>query len=139
MLTEPVNLATQQERLDQLLERSQEHYLELRVAAAAVFHCIYDGVTADVPADDYDRALEMAAAALSRIVPIYAQGLPDGGQNRIDVDLATHRFRNGATELRCNGSPPITGLSVARASLPDAISIIKRSRLLLLVETWKIS
>ena len=104
-------------------------YVPLAVAAALTFHQAHGNTKAIVTRQDYEDALGIAAAALSRLIPIYTLKDPREGRIAIAVDLLHQRFVRGATELRCKDGTAVHELSVLRAELDDAVSLIKRADL----------
>jgi hypothetical protein len=120
-------LEVESERTSALLKRADAHY-PLPVAAAITFHQVHRNATAIVSRRDYDAALSIAAAALSRLVSIYTLRDPREGRVVVAVDLATARFALGATQLR--GSKETIGeLWVARGEMVSALSLIRRTGL----------
>lgn len=124
-----VNLAAQREAVRQAWDASQDEYVALRTAAGLVFHEVYEDMVTEVVFDDYEDALDIVAAALSRLMPIYA----DAGQRMqpaaLTVDLSRQRFRNGATELTARDGAVLGQLLVTRSSVSTAIFAIKRADL----------
>jgi len=100
-------------------------YVPLAVAAGIAFHQAHPSAASSVSRQDYDGALDLAAAALSRLIPVYAMRVPPGERATLMVDLTRARFARGATELRGCGET-VGELSVARSDLVSAVSLIKR-------------
>ena len=128
-MEEEVRLDVEAERATaQLQQRADDFYLPLAVAAAITFHQVHRSTKAIVTRQDYDDALSIAAAALSRLIPSYALRDPRLGRIAIKVDLTKAQFARGATRL---GSAEDTDedLSVARRDLVAALSLIKRTGL----------
>ena len=129
-------MAQDQVRLDveaelataQLQQRADDFYLPLGVAAAITFHQVHRSTKSIVTRQDYDDALSIAAAALSRLVPIYALRDPRVGCAPIKVDLTKAQFARGATQLH-GPDETISELSVSRRDLVAALSLIKRTGL----------
>ena len=113
---------------EQLRQRGDDLYLPLSVAAAITFHQVHRSTKAIVTRHDYEDALSIAAAALSRLMPIYAMRDPRKGREPIKVDLTRAQFARGATELRAT-EDTIGELSVSRHDLVPALSLIRRTGL----------
>jgi hypothetical protein len=100
----------------------------LAIAAGIVFHQAHPGAASSVSRQDYEGALDLAAAALSRLIPVYVMRDPPGERATLMVDLTHARFARGAIELRVRGET-VGELSVARSDLLSAVSLIKRTGL----------
>jgi hypothetical protein len=120
------SLDVERARTDDLIRTIGSTYVPLAVAAAITFHQAHGNTKAIVSLQDYEDALGIAAAALSRLVTIYT--LTDPRENRIavTVDLVKQRFARGATELRARDGTVVRELSIQRSDLDSAISLIKR-------------
>jgi hypothetical protein len=103
-------------------------YLPLPVAAAITFHQVHGNTKAIVSRQDYDDALNIAAAALSRLIAIYVLRDLREGRVALPVDLTRSHFARGATQLR-SANETIGELWVARRELVSALSLIKRTGL----------
>jgi len=107
------------------LQSVDRAYFPLAAAAAIAFHEAHRGATTCTSRRDYDGALDIAAAALSRLLPVYTLRDARGERATLVVDLTRARFARGATELR--GEEETVGeLSVARSDLVSALSLIRR-------------
>ena len=104
-------------------------FIPLAVAAAITFHQVQGNARAIVSRQDYDDALGIAAAALSRLVSIYTTLDPREGRVAVPVDLTKQHFVHGATELRSADGSSMRDLSVQRGEMLSAISLIKRAGL----------
>jgi hypothetical protein len=120
-------LEVESERTSALLQRADAYY-PLPAAAAITFHQVHDGTATIVSRRDYEAALSIAAAALSRLISIYTLRDPREGRVVVAVDLATARFALGATQLR-TPKETIGELWVSRGEMVSALSLIKRTRL----------
>jgi hypothetical protein len=98
--------------------------LPLAVAAAIAFHQAHGNTRAIVTRGDYNDALNIAAAALSRLIAIRVVRDPRDGRTPLTVDLTKMHFARGATELR-SASETIRDMSVARGELLSALSLIR--------------
>lgn len=125
MPDEQIRLEVESERTNAFLQRVEHNYLPLHVAAAITFHQAYGSKNAAISRSDYDDALNIAAAALSRLMPVYTLREPREGRVVLAVDLTEARFAHGATELR-SGHETVGELSVRRNELVSALSFIKR-------------
>jgi hypothetical protein len=128
MTDDLVRLELEAERTTALLQRAQDFYLPLSVAAAIAFHQAHGNTKAIVTRQDYDDALNIAAAALSRLITIYILRDPREGRVALAVDLTQSHFARGATQLR-SAKETIGELWVARRELVSALSLIKRTGL----------
>lgn len=115
-------------RTEQLWRAILGEHVPMSVAAATTFHQVHGTTKAIVTRKDYDDALNIAASALSTLVPVYAL---DGPRSRREVmiNLVTQRFALGATQLRSSDGNVVDGLSVQRSDLLFALSIIRRAGL----------
>jgi hypothetical protein len=128
MAEEQIHLEVEAELANALLQRAEDHYLPLSVAAAITFHQAHGNTRAIVSLSDYQDALSIAAAALSRLITIYTLRDPRQGRVAIAVDLTKAQFTRGATQLRSK-EETIGELWVARRELVSALSLIKRTGL----------
>jgi hypothetical protein len=128
MTEDPIRLEVEAERTTALLQSAHDLYLSLPVAAAIAFHQAHGNTRAIVSRQDYDDALNLAAAALSRLLTIYVQSDPRVGRVPLPVDLTKSQFTRGATELR-SGPESVRELWVSRSELVSALSLIKRTGL----------
>ena len=120
-----VDLLKDYHRIDELWRGCQEPYAPLSVAAALTFHETRRCSVRVLFDEDYANALAIAAAAISRIIPIYTVG---SGNDRIVVlvDLARQKFREGATRVQCDDGAIIAPLAIMRGELLSAIPSIAR-------------
>jgi hypothetical protein len=126
---ETVDLAADRLRVEELWRTNQSTYVPLRLGASFTMHAV--GSTgpsheAVVTPHDYANALNIAAAALSAVIPIHAQ--LDGTQSwvAVAVDPVRDRFEGGATVLRGRDGKAVLNLLVKRAAVVSAIPIIER-------------
>jgi len=116
-----VDLRADGTRVAQLWNGSQASRVPLSVAAAFTFHQTRRDVEKALSRNEYAVALDIAAAALACLVPIYT---PDG---RAAIDLARHRFSGGATEVLGVDGTVLAPLSVVRGDVLPALMTIGRS------------
>ena len=88
-----VDLSEDCARVAQLWDGGGASRVPLCVAAAFAFHRTRRNAEGSLSPIEYAQALDIAAAALCRLAPIYTL---DG---RAAIDLARQRFRGGAAEL----------------------------------------
>jgi len=101
--------------------------LPLPAAAALTFHWTCRAREDPLSGIEYDGALDIAAAALSRLVQIYTLDA-EGAPVTVTVDLARQRFHSGAREvLRADGTV-LSPLGMVRGDLPRALATIGRVR-----------
>jgi hypothetical protein len=130
MSDDRVDLMHDRLQTDEVLKSFLEGFVPLPVAAATTFHQAHGNSKAIVSRQDYDDALNIAAAALSRLIPIYVIRDPREGRIALAFDLTKQHFARGATELRFHGgTAPLRDLSIRRSDLLSALSLIKRTGL----------
>jgi len=123
-----VDLREDRARVAHLWNGSQGRDVPLALAAAFTFHRTRRGGEERLSPHDYAGALDIAAAALSRLIPIYTLDRR-GERVAAAVDLARQRFRGGAAEiLRADGTI-VAPLDVARGDLPPALTRLERARI----------
>jgi hypothetical protein len=129
MANDDVDLDRERQRTDDLFQSMMFAHVPLAVAAAITFHQVHGNTRAIVTRQDYDDALNIAAAALSRLIAIYAMGDDHAGRVAISIDLTRQHFARGATELRNTDGSRRGELSLLRGELLSAISLIRRAGL----------
>jgi hypothetical protein len=97
--------------------------MPLSVAAAIAFHTAQRGTKAIRSPLDYMEALNIAAAALSRLIPIYA--MDKALRTRVTFDVLHGEFSVGATEFHRHDGSIVTALSVVRGDLASALSFMR--------------
>jgi hypothetical protein len=120
-----VDLSEDRTLVARLWNGSQAPRVPLSVAAAVTFHQTRRNGEARLSHAEYASALDIAAAALSRFIPIYTldgQGAPVAAA----VDLARQRFRGGASELLRSDGTVLAPLDVLRNDLPPALAKMDR-------------
>jgi hypothetical protein len=106
---------------------SRAFFLPLPAAAALTFHWTCRTCEDPQSSIEYDGALDIAAAALSRLVQIYtldAEGTPVA----VSVNLAHQRFHGGARELGRADGTLLSPLGMVRGDLSRALATIGRVR-----------
>ena len=132
MPDEMVSLEAAGTRASELLSGLESGFVPLSVAAAVAFHQAHGGRQAMVTRQDYDDALNIAAAALSRLIPIYEVKEAKVGLVPVAIDLTRQRFARGATEMRVREQSIARELSIRFADLQAAVTLIKSADLPLL-------
>ncbi len=101
--------------------------MALSVAAAIAFHQAQRGTKAITSPRDYIDALDLAAGALSRLIPIYV--MDDELLTRVGVilDLSQGRFTEGATAFEYHSGLKLAPLSVLRGDLTSALVMIRQA------------
>lgn len=128
--SEYLSLDVEHLRTENLWRSITEQKVPLTVAAAMTFHEAHRNAKAIVSRSDYNEALNIAASALSRLVRIYTPGAITQKQVEVQVNLLSHRFALGASQLRSrNGEGLIEPLFVHRGDLLFALSVVKRAGL----------
>ena len=108
-----------------LWRHSGEAYVPLSVAAAAAFHAVYHSTKAIKNRRDYDDALNMAASALARHIPVYALGNPSEGRQALTISPTRDSFVRGATRLRRGDASLVADLSVLQSDLASALAQLR--------------
>lgn len=103
-------------------------HLPLSVAAASAL-CRLPGAENDVSSEEYHTALNLAAAALSRVIPIYTVEGQSRPLVRAEIDLGSGRFRDGATLYEHANGTRVRPLLVARDGVAAAIEIVRNAGL----------
>jgi hypothetical protein len=124
-----LHLEAERLNMEELWRSHQAAQVPLAVAAAITFHQVHGNTKAIVTRADYDDALNIAAAAISRLIPIYSLSDPRAGRVQLAVDLTKARFQRGATELYTPGGQAVRDMTVRRAEFASALSLIKRTGL----------
>jgi len=128
MPPEEIDLTTRGQEVERQWESANGDDVPLEVAAAFLFHQL-NNTPAVVPPEHYDRALNIAAAALARVAPVYVKNDKVRSRKQLLVDVARHRFKNGATELHDTNGHARSGLITERAAVMNAIPIAKQANL----------
>jgi hypothetical protein len=116
----------EQKKLRAKLLASQAQPVPLRVAASVV-HQQISGSSGDSKVDGYDAVLDSTALALSHVSDIYYVNA-QGRLLRIpDEELAVGRFEGGAAQFRTRSGNVYEALSMRRADMADAITILKKA------------
>jgi hypothetical protein len=119
-----VDLRQECEQVEEFWTRGRASWVALSVAAAFAFHRTRRNVANLLFPEEYANALDIAAAALSCVIPIYTpdgRGLPVP----VPVNLARHRFRGGATKVQRADGTVVSPLDVVRRDLPPALVAIE--------------
>ncbi|HJS37489.1 MAG TPA: hypothetical protein VJ789_05090 [Burkholderiales bacterium] len=121
-----VDLHAEGAQVAQLWNGSEASHVPLSVAAAFTFHHTRHNDAVALSTDEYAVALDIAAAALACLVPVYA---PDrrGELIPVRIDFAQQRFGGGATEVRCADGSVVAPLAVVRSDVLPALMKIERS------------
>ncbi len=112
-----------------LWRHSGQAYLPLSVAAAAVFHAVHHGTRAIANRQDYDDALNIAATAIARLMPIYVVEDPRRGRRPVSIDLTSDTFVRGATRLRRANGSSVSDMSVLTSDLHSTIAQLRKAGL----------
>lgn len=105
---------------------SQDLYVPLSMAAAFTFHQTRRNKESLLSPKEYAGALDIAAAALSCLIPIYT---PDerGGRVPVPIDLARQRFCDGATKVQGIDGAVFAPLAIVRNDVLPALIAIDRT------------
>lgn len=121
-----VDLRKDRELVAEIWNGAQESCVPLAVAAAFTFHQTRHGGDELLSPGEYANALDIAAAALSRLAPIYTLD-GSGGQVAVAIDLARERFCGGAAAVQCADGAKLAPLAIARSDVIPALVAIERS------------
>ena len=128
--TQELNLELEYLRTCNLWRSILESDVPMAVAAAMLFHRLYGDRRNLIKRAAYDEALNIAASALSRLVPVYTIGAVTGRRVEVAINLVTHRFAGRATQLRSLDGDTVTErLFVRRSELLSAVPVIERAGL----------
>ncbi|MGA7984066.1 MAG: hypothetical protein WCA01_02680 [Burkholderiales bacterium] len=121
-----VDLRHEREQVEEIWARSLAPWLALPVAAAFTFHQTRRNVANLLTPAEYANALDIAAAALSCIIPIYT---PDecGVPVPLPINLAQQRFCGGASGVQRADGAIVAPLSVLHGDVLPALVAIERS------------
>ena len=124
-----VSLDLERARIEQELQHTPDERVPLPVAAAGAMHLVCRNTHDLIARSAYDDALNIAAVAISRLVPVFA--LTDPRQVEevevLAIDVNRERFANGATELRRMDGRKITRLFIRRSDMLSALAFIRRT------------
>jgi len=120
-----VDLRKDGEHVRQMWRTSDDAHVPLRLAAALAFHEAHGAAEALMSGEDYHNALDLTAAALSRLLMIYTISERTGLPLPARLGMTGGRFRDGATLYQHTDGGAVTSLSVLREDLPAAIRVIK--------------
>lgn len=123
-----VDLRRDREEVEQAWTRNQAPWLPLPVAAAFTFHQTRRNVAHLLAPDEYERALDIAAAALSCLIPIYTQD-GQGTPVAVRINLAHQKFCGGAARVQCADGAVLAPLSIVRGDVLPAVIAIERSKI----------
>lgn len=123
-----VDLRSDSAQVERMWRSSQALCVPLSVAAALTFHQTRRSNEQLLPPNDYAKALDIAAAALSCMVPIYT--LDERGERiPICVNLARQRFCGGATKIQCLDGAVFAPLTIVRGDVPPVLLAIQRAQI----------
>ena len=123
-----VDLRQDREQVEQTWVASQASWLALSVAAAFTFHRTRRNVADLLTESEYANALDIAAAALSRLIPIYT---PDerGVPVPLRISLASQKFCGGGAGVKCADGTVLSPLDIVRRDLLPALVAIERAKI----------
>lgn len=123
-----VDLRKDRTLVAQLWNGCQASRVPLSVAAAVTFHQTCNEADDLLSWNDYAQALDIAAAALSRMVTIYTVD-GEGQSVPAAIDLARQRFRGGASEVLRDDGSVLAPLDIVRSELPPVLLQLGRTRI----------
>ena len=134
-----VSLEVEKLLVDDVWDGLRGTHAPLPVAAAFAFHQVQYNAKGTAPFAGYSRDLNIVAAALSRLCPIYTLIDDREGPIPLPVDLIRQRFTNGASQLYCmDGGFFFTRLSIRRVDVPPAVNLIKNAGLSLTCDFYPV-
>jgi hypothetical protein len=119
-----IDLRRDSAQVEKMWRSSPVSCVPLAVAAALTFHQTRRGNEERLPPNDYARALDIAAAALSCLVPIYTVD-ERGEQIAVCMNLARQRFCGGAARLQCLDGAVFAPLTIVRSDVPPVLPAIQ--------------
>ena len=120
-----VDLRHDCEQVRELWRSRADSHVPLALAAALAFHEARDQHSALMPRAEYEDALNLTAAALSRALTIYAVNRHSGIPVPARFDLGAGRFRCGASAYEPSSGNALTSLVVQREDVPRTLALIK--------------
>ena len=120
-----VDLRKDSAEVAQLWGATQDLRVPLSMAAAFTFHQTRRNEQKLLSPDEYANALNIAAAALSCLIPIYTQD-GRGEPIPVPVNLARQKFSGGATLLLAADGAVVAALSTVRDDVLPALITIER-------------
>ena len=123
------DLEAERLQTEQSWRSMHDNYVWMALAAATIFHQVRGNARPFVSRNDYDEALNIAASALSRLMPIYRLGVGGLREEIPPPDLRTERFARGATQIHCGDGSLIEDLYVQRSDAVSAIPFVMRAGL----------
>lgn len=119
-----VDLRADCSRVAQLWNAGEAPRVALDLAAAFTFHQARRSAQELLSEIGYASALDIAAAALASLLPIYT--LDGRGRHvLVRIDLARQRFRGGAAEVQCADGAIVAPLAIARSDVLCALLTIE--------------
>ena len=120
-----VDLRSESEHIRNAWQSSDEPHVPFPLAAALAFHEACPAAHAFIARPDYDDALNLAAAALSCVLNVYALHPRTRQTIPIEVNLKAGRFVDGGEAYRRRAGRTITSLVVRRDDVAAAVSLVK--------------
>jgi len=121
-----IDLREDSAQVAQIWSGSQGSLVPLPVAAAFTFHQTRRTREELLSPHEYARALDIAAAALACLIPIFTTN-GRGERIPVSIDLAKQRFCGGATNVQCADGAIVTPLAIVRGDVLPALIAIERS------------
>lgn len=119
-----VDLRKDSEQVRDAWRSSAEPHVPLSLAAALAFHEAHRTPELFVAQPDYDDALNMAAAALSCVVDIYAIHPRTRQPVPVKLSLRGGRFADGGSAYRRHNGRSVTSLVVRRDHVAGAMGLV---------------
>lgn len=120
-----VDLRSESEQVRKVWQASDEAHVPFHLAAALAFHEACPAAHAFIAGTDYEDALNLAAAALSCVVNVYALHPRTGQPVPVEVNLKGGKFLDGGAAYRRGGGPIVTSLVVRRDEVAAALNLVK--------------
>jgi hypothetical protein len=106
----------------------RESFIALPAAAAVVFRQVRGhSLRTAASLEDVNDALNIAASALSRLIEIYVLDEVAHTRAPMKLDVVSGKFVRGASQFQRDNGSTIDAMSVKRADLASALSLISRA------------
>ena len=124
-----VDLRKDQERVYTAWHADDKPHVPLALAVAKTFHDLELPFQGKVARLEYEDAMNLVAAALSRVVPIYTHAPDSETLVHAGASLANGRFRSGGSIFEARSGEALAPLVVRRDHLPAAVEAVKAVQL----------
>jgi len=114
---------------------TQTTHVPLALAASFVLFELSSAESLEAPVSSFEYlgSLNVMAAALSSLIPLYAREPQGNDPVAVTFNPVRQRFEGGAAVLRCSDGTSIADLLVKRADVVGAMPAIERARPVILL------